>query len=172
MVLQHPVRYHEARDWIRHQDQSQLTCQALLSHCKMLKSQCEQFQKAKERGSCQFSLYYCHYIILTYGYPMSISPKYHCKKCGYSLSSTPSVQPKVNSAIHVLDTITSQHCASREVTDRQPSRPHEEATSLQDAVLAVIAELHIIPATPHAGTAAIVLTIVALPGPLPTVPNM
>ena len=50
MVLQHNVRYHEARDWIRHQDQSQLTYQALLSHCKMLKSWCEQFQKAKERG--------------------------------------------------------------------------------------------------------------------------
>ena len=36
MVLQHAVRYHEARDWIRHQDQSQLMYQALLSHCKML----------------------------------------------------------------------------------------------------------------------------------------
>ena len=35
MVLQHAVRYHKARDWIRHQDQSQLTYQALLSDCKM-----------------------------------------------------------------------------------------------------------------------------------------
>ena len=72
VVLQHAVRYYKARDWIRHQDQSQLTYQALLSHCKMLKLQCEQFQKAKERGSCQFSLYYHCYIILTYGYPVHI----------------------------------------------------------------------------------------------------
>ena len=38
MVLQHAVRYHEARNLIRHQDQSQLTYQTLLSHCKMLES--------------------------------------------------------------------------------------------------------------------------------------
>ena len=50
MVLQHAVKYHEARDWIRLQDQSQLTYQALLSHCKMLEACCEQYQKAKERG--------------------------------------------------------------------------------------------------------------------------
>ena len=50
MVLQHVVKYHEARDWIRLQDQSQLTYQALLSHCKMLEAHCEQYQKAKERG--------------------------------------------------------------------------------------------------------------------------
>ena len=43
MVLQHVVKYHEARDWIRQQDQSQLTYQALLSHCKMLKAWCEQY---------------------------------------------------------------------------------------------------------------------------------
>ena len=36
MVLQHAVQYHEARDWIHQQDQSQLTCQSLLSHCKLL----------------------------------------------------------------------------------------------------------------------------------------
>ena len=36
MVLWHVVKYHEARDWIRQQDQSQLTYQAPLSHCKML----------------------------------------------------------------------------------------------------------------------------------------
>ena len=30
-------------------------------------------------------------------------------------------------------------------------------------------ELHVVPATPHAGTATVVLTIVALPGPLPAV---
>ena len=50
MVLQHAVRYHEARDWIRQQDQSQLTYQPLLSHCKLLESRFKQYQKARERG--------------------------------------------------------------------------------------------------------------------------
>ena len=61
--------------------------------------------------------------------------------------------------------------AERSPKDNQ-GRPHEEATSLQDAVLSVIMEPHVIPATPCTGTAAIVLTIVALPGPLPTVPHV
>ena len=50
MVLQHAVCYHEARDWIRQQDQSQLTYKALLSHCKLLEPSCEMYQKARERG--------------------------------------------------------------------------------------------------------------------------
>ena len=50
MILQHAVCYHEARDWISQQDQSQLTYQALLSHCKLLEQHCEQYQKARERG--------------------------------------------------------------------------------------------------------------------------
>ena len=50
MVLQHAVQYHEARDWIRQQDQSQLTYQALLSHYQLLEEHCEQYQKARERG--------------------------------------------------------------------------------------------------------------------------
>ena len=49
MVLQHAVCYHEARDWTRQQDQSQLTYKALLSHCKLLESRCKMYQKARER---------------------------------------------------------------------------------------------------------------------------
>ena len=36
MVLQHAMRFNEARDWIWLQDQSQLTYKALLSHCQLL----------------------------------------------------------------------------------------------------------------------------------------
>ena len=43
MVLQHAVKYHEARDWIRLQDQSTLTYQTLLAHCRQLEARCEQF---------------------------------------------------------------------------------------------------------------------------------
>ena len=87
MVLQHTVKYHEARDWIRHQDQSQLTYQALLSHCKMLKSWCEQFQKVKERGctnlaSITTATSSLHMDVL------STSSKHCCKKCGYSHPNT------------------------------------------------------------------------------------
>ena len=50
MVFQYAVWYHEAGDWIRQQYQFQITYQSLLSHCKLLESRCEQYQKARERG--------------------------------------------------------------------------------------------------------------------------
>ena len=83
MVLQHAVRYHEARDWIRHQDQSQLTYQGVISHCKMHKSWCEQFQKAKERGHANLASITATTSSLHMD-TLFISPKHHCKNCGYS----------------------------------------------------------------------------------------
>ena len=50
MVLQHAVKYHEARDWICFQDQSTLMYQSLLAHCPQLEARCEQFQQAKAQG--------------------------------------------------------------------------------------------------------------------------
>ena len=47
MLLQHAVKYQEAHDWIRLQDQ---TYTSLLQHCKLLEQCCEQFQKAQARG--------------------------------------------------------------------------------------------------------------------------
>ena len=50
MVLQNAVQYHKDRDWIHQQDQSQLTYQCLLFHCKLLKSQSKQYQKGQGEG--------------------------------------------------------------------------------------------------------------------------
>ena len=50
MLLQHAVRFHEARDWISLQDQNQLTYVSLLQHCKTLEQRCEQYQKAQIKG--------------------------------------------------------------------------------------------------------------------------
>ena len=83
MVLQHAVKDHEARDWIRQQDQSQLTYQALLSHCKMLKVQCEQYQKAKERGPTDLASITAATSSLHLN-ALSSGHKHCCKKCGYS----------------------------------------------------------------------------------------
>ena len=81
IVIQHAVKYHEARDWIRQQDQSQLTYQALLSHCKMLKVHCKQYQKAKGRGhtdlaSITAATFSLHLDAISKSKP-------HCNKCGY-----------------------------------------------------------------------------------------
>ena len=82
MVLQHAVKYHEARDWIRQQDQSQLTYQALLSHCKMLQVQCEQYQNAKRRGHANLASITAATSSLHLD---ALSSSKHCyKKCGYS----------------------------------------------------------------------------------------
>ena len=81
VVLQHAVKYHAARDWIRQQDQSQLTYQALLSHCKMLEACCEQYQKAKERGCAELA----SITAATSSLPIdAISKSQSCNKCGYS----------------------------------------------------------------------------------------
>ena len=50
MVLQHTVKYHEARDWIHLLDQTTLTYQSLLAHCKQLEARCEQFKQAQTQG--------------------------------------------------------------------------------------------------------------------------
>ena len=50
MLLQHAVKYYEAHDWIRLQDQTQLTYTSLLQHCKLLEQCCEEFQKPQARG--------------------------------------------------------------------------------------------------------------------------
>ena len=82
MVLQHAVKYHEARDWIRQQDQSLLTYQALLSHCKMLEAPCEQYQKAKERGHTDLvSITAATYSLHLDAFSQS---KPYCIECGYS----------------------------------------------------------------------------------------
>ena len=54
-TFQHAVKYHEARDWIHLQYQSAVTYDKLLSHCRTLETQCEQFQKAKEKGNANLT---------------------------------------------------------------------------------------------------------------------
>ena len=82
MVLQHAIKYHEARDWIRLQDQSQLTYQALLSHCKMLGACCEQYQKAKETGHSDLASITTATSSLHIDAMSRSQPS--CYKCGYS----------------------------------------------------------------------------------------
>ena len=55
MLLAHAIKYHEARDWIRLQDQSTLTDQLLLIHCKLLEQSCEQYQKAHLKGRAELT---------------------------------------------------------------------------------------------------------------------
>ena len=50
MLLQHAVKFHDARDWIRHQDQGQLAYTMLLQHCKTLEQCCKHFQNTQLKG--------------------------------------------------------------------------------------------------------------------------
>ena len=88
MVLQHTVRHHEARDWIRQQDQSQLTYQSLLSHCKLLESWCKQYQKARERGCPDLASITAASASSIPTDALTTSPQTHCNKCDYSNPST------------------------------------------------------------------------------------
>ena len=50
MLLQHAVKCHKARDWIRLQDQRTLSYQYPLAHCKQLEACCKQFKQAQSQG--------------------------------------------------------------------------------------------------------------------------
>ena len=55
MLLQHAIKYHEARDWIRLQDPTTLTYKTLLQHCKQLEQCCKQFRKAQQKGRAELT---------------------------------------------------------------------------------------------------------------------
>ena len=84
MVPQHGVRFQEARDWIWLQDKSHLAFMAILSYSQLLKSQCKQYQKAKEKGQADLtSLTTATSSVLSiHQNTLSTFPK--GSKCGYS----------------------------------------------------------------------------------------
>ena len=73
-----------------------------------------------------------------------------------------SVQPKVNSAMHVEAITTTLHYASKGDTSSK------EALSPTNAVPA----MDIAPATPHIGTSTKVIAHIVIPGPLPAAPHI
>ena len=84
MLLQHAVHFHEAREWICQQDQSKLTCQSLLSHCKLLESRCEQYQKARERGQANLTSISAATASASSIHTDILTMQTHCNKCGYT----------------------------------------------------------------------------------------
>ena len=81
MLLQHAVKYHEARDWIRLQDQTQLTYISLLQHCKLLEQHCEQFQKAQARGRAELTTLSAVTATTSSIHQDVISINHQCGKC-------------------------------------------------------------------------------------------
>ena len=161
MVQQHVVKYHEARDWIRQQDQSQLTYRALLSHFKMLEAHCKQYQKAKERGHADLASITAATSSLHIAFP---GQNLAAKSVGTPIQMV-NVQLKVNSAMHVEAITTTLCCASKRDAGKTSNK---EALSPASATTAV----DVIPATPHIGTASDVIALLAIPGPHPTAPHI
>ena len=163
MILQHAIKYHKARDWIRQQDQSQLTYQVLLSHCKMLEGHCKWYQKAKERGHANLSSITAttsslHLDAIT-------KSKICCNKCGYSHLNGKCLakgqQCYVGGGYDHYTALCQQRGCSRITSSK-------DALSPTNAVPAV----DITPATPHVGTGAKVIACVVIPGPHPAAPHI
>ena len=83
MLLQHAMHFHEARDWICQQDQSELTYQCLLSHCKLLESRCKQYQKARERGWADLMSISAATASASSIHTDALTTQAHCNKCSY-----------------------------------------------------------------------------------------
>ena len=87
MLLAHAIRYHEARDWIRQQDQSTLTYQLLLAHCKRLEQRCEQYQKAQLRGRAELTTITVAASVTSSVHQDTVTihtKKSNCTRCGYN----------------------------------------------------------------------------------------
>ena len=87
MLLQHAIKYHEARDWIRLQDPSTLTYKTLLQHCRQLEQRCEQFRKAQQKGRAELTTLANASVTQTSIHQDAIT--YHsshnsCYRCGYN----------------------------------------------------------------------------------------
>ena len=86
MLLQHAIRYHEARDWIRLQDPSTLTYKTLLQHCRQLEQRCEQFRKAQQKGRAELTTLANASVTQTSIHQDAITshPSHNtCYRCGY-----------------------------------------------------------------------------------------
>ena len=82
MVLQHAVKYHEACNWIRLQDQFALTYQSLLNYCTQLEARCNQFKQAQVQGRAQLAS--ITLASVSHSLPIqSATTQITCKRCGY-----------------------------------------------------------------------------------------
>ena len=87
MLLQHAIKYHEARDWIRLQDPTTLTYKALLQHCKQLEQCCDHFRKAQQKGRAELTTLANASVTHTSIHQDAItshSSHNSCYRCGYS----------------------------------------------------------------------------------------
>ena len=88
MVLQHAVKYHEARDWIHLQDQSTLMYQSFLAHCRQLEARCKQFQQAQVQGRAHLtSIASASTSNSSIHANLQPNTKQLCNRCGYNHSS-------------------------------------------------------------------------------------
>ena len=86
MLLAHAIKYHKARDWIRLQNQSTLTYQSLLAHCKLLQQRCEQFQKAQLKGRAELTTITVAASVTSSVHQDTLTThkKSNCTRCGYN----------------------------------------------------------------------------------------
>ena len=102
MLLQHAVCFHEAREWICQQDQSKLTYQSLLSHCKLLESRCEQYHKARERGRADLMSISAATASASSVHTNALTTQAHCNKCSYMHppNKCPAGDPSSTATVH------------------------------------------------------------------------
>ena len=111
MLLQHNVQYHEARDWIWLQDQSQITYKAFLTHCHLLKSWFKQYQKAKEKGWADHTSLTTATSSASSIQKDTLSTFPKCSKCGYPHPKW-NAQLKAKNVTAVVTRITTLPCVS------------------------------------------------------------
>ena len=82
MLLHHAIHYHEAQDWIQQHNQQEFTYSTVLFHCKLLKSWCKQYQKAKEKDCTNLNTITAVIHPSRHNSPRHPNPQ--CTKCGHN----------------------------------------------------------------------------------------
>ena len=84
MLLQHAALYHKVRDWIRQQNQQDLTYTSLLKLCELLQFQCEQYQKAQEKGHANLTKIKAASFTASLVHQDTLNTQIRCIGCGYT----------------------------------------------------------------------------------------
>ena len=138
MLLQHAIKYHEARNWICLQDPATLTYKTLLNHCKLLVQRCKQFRKAQQKGCAELTTLTTASTTQTSLHQGAITIQYYCYRCGYihqrnSCPATGQRCHKCNAIGHFTTLCRTQKCSHRQSRHHHRRPRHSSRSSSRDS---------------------------------------
>ena len=128
-ILQHAIIYHGARDWTHLQNQSTLTYDKLLFHCRMPETWCKQFQKAKGKGHTELTTITKATWSTSLIHQDTLNTQLNYTRCGHSHPSANCPAYWNSIIIVVINAILwvyAEHWTSKQPRDREQYSTHPD----------------------------------------------